>query len=167
MAGAQERENFYNKCEGGQFGDISRGLSPEEYVLWVNKVVLSLIGRKHSEETRRKMSKSHTGKTYSYKTIEKMRINNTGSGNPMFGKEHSEETKMKISENNPLKKSIIMSLNGTETRFDKVVDCYSYLENHYGLSRCTTKKLLRINEPFHSKYKRLQVVNGLKVFYDE
>ena len=45
-------------------------------------------GRKHSEESLRKMSKS----------LRKMSKNNSGENNPLYGRKHSEETKRKMSE---------------------------------------------------------------------
>lgn len=49
-----------------------------------------LYGKHHSEESKLKMSKSHTGKKLSKKTKEKLRIAN-------IGRLHSEESKLKIS----------------------------------------------------------------------
>ena len=167
MAGAQERDDFYNICEGGQFGDISKGLSPEEYEIWLNHLSIAITGRKHSEETKRKISESHMGKTYSDETIEKMRANNTGSGNPMYGKKHSVKTKEMMSLNSKCKKSVAISVSGEEKTFDKVTDCYEYLEKKYNLSRGTTKKLLRTNKPFNSHYSKFKHINGLRVFYVE
>ena len=54
-------------------------------------------GYEHSEEAKRKMSKSHKGKhTGELNSMFGMK----GELNPMFGKQHSEETKKKISETN-------------------------------------------------------------------
>lgn len=57
--------------------------------------------QKHlSEETKKKLSDSHKGKTVSDETRRKMSESQKGDKNPMFGKHHTEETKKKISENN-------------------------------------------------------------------
>jgi len=48
-------------------------------------------GRKHSEETRQKISNAHNGKTHHC-------LGRTGESHPMFGKKHSDEARLKISE---------------------------------------------------------------------
>ena len=49
-----------------------------------------------SEETKKKLSLAHTGKTISVETRKKHSKNNIGSGNPMYGKKHLSSTIMKI-----------------------------------------------------------------------
>lgn len=66
---------------------------------------------KHSEETKKKISKANKGKLRSEETIEKIRKNRkgkcTGENNGMYGKQHSEESinkmrEVKKGENNPM-----------------------------------------------------------------
>ena len=72
-------------------------------------------GRKHSEETKRKIGQAHLGNKYclglspSEETREKLRIANTG-------KKHSEETKRKISEFNKGNKYCLGRVVSEETR---------------------------------------------------
>ena len=54
------------------------------------------LGMKHSEETKRKMSKVRTGKRASAETRKKM----SGTNNYMYGKTHTEEARKKISDAN-------------------------------------------------------------------
>ena len=51
---------------------------------------------KKTEETKKKMSKSLTGRTLSEEHKKKMSEAKTGEKHPMFGKHHSEETKKKM-----------------------------------------------------------------------
>jgi hypothetical protein len=73
-----------------------------------------MFGRKHSDETKRKMVEARKGYKHSEETLEKMRQSaqgkHCGEKNAMFGKKQSDETKLKISlaniglhggENNP------------------------------------------------------------------
>ena len=62
-------------------------------------------GRKHSEETKDKISKSLTGenhnfygKTHTKETKQKMSEIKKGEKNPFYGRKHSEETKQKMKE---------------------------------------------------------------------
>ena len=56
------------------------------------------VGGKLSKETVRKISSSLIGKTHSDETKRKMSVSRTGKRNGMYGKEMSESTKNKISE---------------------------------------------------------------------
>ena len=55
-------------------------------------------GKHLSEETRKKISKSHQGKRLSEETKRKMSLSRSGPKNPNYGKRMSEETKKKLSE---------------------------------------------------------------------
>lgn len=70
-----------------------------------------MYGKKHSAETRQKMSNAHTGKqagekhpnygkALSAETRRKLSIATKGKNNPNYGKTHSKETRRKISESN-------------------------------------------------------------------
>jgi group I intron endonuclease len=58
----------------------------------------SLKGRKLSNESKIKMSKSHIGKPLSKYHISKISISQTGKPSHMLGHTHSEETKIKMTE---------------------------------------------------------------------
>lgn len=55
------------------------------------------IGRKHTEETKKKMSKSHKGILFSKEHIKKLSLSHKGKPSSFHGKHHSEETKIMIS----------------------------------------------------------------------
>lgn len=57
-----------------------------------------MYGKKHTEETKQKLRKASTGKHPSNETKIKMSKSHSGENNVMFGKKHSEETKRKISD---------------------------------------------------------------------
>ena len=81
-----ENECYYNRkaCE-------LIFLTPEEHKSLHSK------GKKHSEETRRKISESHKGKILSEET--KRKLSEANKGNTYHkGKKHSEETRIKMSE---------------------------------------------------------------------
>ena len=55
-------------------------------------------GKKHSEETKKKMSITHTGTTLSEETKKKMSLKQNGKGNAFYNKKHSEISIEKMSE---------------------------------------------------------------------
>ena len=54
------------------------------------------LNKRFSEETRKKMSIGHKGKTRPEETKKKISIANIGKNNPMYGKHHSQETLKKM-----------------------------------------------------------------------
>ena len=58
---------------------------------------MSLRGKHHSEETRKKISKSHIGKRHSEETKKKLSMARIGKSSWNKGKPMSEETRKKIS----------------------------------------------------------------------
>ena len=106
--------NGYNLTKGGDglipCEEIRRKMSQNHYDCSGEKH--PMFGKKHSEETKKKMSASKKGlqsgeknpmfgKHHSEETKKKMSASKKGlqygEKNPMFGKHHSEETKKKIS----------------------------------------------------------------------
>lgn len=162
---AQKSEEFYNISEGGDWGDVSRGMTKEEKISWGNKIREHHIGTKHSEETKRKISEARKGVVFSKETINKMRINNAGKNNPMYGKSHSSETKEKMSQNNAMNKAVIMSLNGEEREFPSLKKCFEFLNKTYNISIGTVKTIIKEGKPYQSKIKRLNPLNGLELKY--
>lgn len=64
---------------------------------------LHTTGRRHSEESRRKIGEAHKGKKFSEEHRRKLseaalRQHRVGENNPFYGKHHSEETRKKMSE---------------------------------------------------------------------
>ncbi len=102
----------YNLMEGGHDASSwNKGLSKEKQPFYnrkhtketKKKISMALTGRKLSEETKKKLSDINKGKIYSKEYKEKMsnilKGTRKGTDNSFFGKKHSEETKKKISEN--------------------------------------------------------------------
>jgi group I intron endonuclease len=95
----------------------------------------------YSEESRAKLSEYRKGKKHTEETKLKMSKARSGVNNCMYGKKHSTETRNKISQkkkgvriNN---KRVIEVIDGRV--FDSVSDCAS----HYGISQPTMSVLIR------------------------
>lgn len=160
---AQNSEMFYNISEGGDWGDISQGMTPEEYKAWGEKIRQHHIGTKQKEETKLKISRKHKGKVLSEKTRKKLSEINSGKNNPMYGKSHTPETIEKMNQKKYKKTKMI--LNHTELVFNSRNECADYLKENYDLSIGTVKKLLKTGEAFSSPYKRFEQLKGLKLMY--
>lgn len=81
----------YNISEGGDWGDISEGLSEEDNKRWRQNISKAcagkrngFYGRKHTEESRKLISEHHA--------------DFSGENHPIYGKHLSESTKRKIGE---------------------------------------------------------------------
>lgn len=64
------------------------------------KISASNTGKHHTEETRKKISEAHKGKTFSEEHLKKIVENRhtlKGDEHPLYGKPRSEETRIKIS----------------------------------------------------------------------
>jgi group I intron endonuclease len=87
-----EREDYYLKLLNPEY---NAALDPTE----------TMSGRKHSDESRKKISDAKTGennhmfgKNHSDETLKKLSDTKKGENNPMFGKKHTDETRKKISD---------------------------------------------------------------------
>lgn len=91
--------NGYNLTEGGDGGiccdEICRKISEAKKGKLIGEKN-PFYGKTHSEETRRKISKSLKGVKHSEESRRKMSESRSGEKNIMFGKHHSEETRRKI-----------------------------------------------------------------------
>lgn len=99
---SQDRKIGYNITGGGEWGDTFTNNPNKELIR--KHMSEKSKGRKHSEETKKKMSenmignKNHMfGRKYSKEHIKKLSEIKLGDKNPMYGKKQSEETKNKIS----------------------------------------------------------------------
>lgn len=160
---AQNSDMFYNISEGGDWGDISQGMTPEEYKRWGDRIRKHHIGTKKSDITKAKISKAHQGKTLSQETRAKLSELNKGKNNPMYGKTHSKETIDKMNQRKFKKTKMI--LNGQEIIFNSRNECADYLKENYNLSIGTVKTLLKTGEQFNSPYKRFEKLKGLQLIY--
>jgi len=73
-----------------------------------------MSGRKHSEESKTKISDAMTGKTLTDETKTKISDALTGENHPMFGKNHTEETKKIMSDTKKGEKNPMYGKNHTE-----------------------------------------------------
>ncbi len=97
-------ENGYNLMSGGSHGKHS--IETKQLISEKNKGNKAWLGKKHSKETKDKLSLSASKRTYHplekmtdedyWKYIQYLKESRTGDKNPMFGKEVTEETKNKL-----------------------------------------------------------------------
>lgn len=99
-------ENLLNLSEGGDSGSMPGGKrvwnSEMDFNEWRKKISESHKNRFISKEEREKIGEkcreTHLGRKRSDETKKKISDNKIGDKNPMFGKKHSEERKKQISE---------------------------------------------------------------------
>ncbi len=121
---------------------ISDSLSGEKHFNYGKKTWM--CGRKHSDETKKKMSEARKGKVPSNKGIkmsdevkEKISSKLSGKNHPNWNKKLSEKTKKKISENNIGKHNF----NHTKETKDKISKNHARVNLNKKLSKETRKKM--------------------------
>ena len=144
--------------------NIREYMTKDEYDNWRKNISNSLMGNKHTEETKEKMRLSALGRKLGEDTKEKLRQCNMGEKNPMYGRLHTEESKNLIGKSHEKKVEVLFP-NGTLMEFDSRNKCADYFSNKYGISIYTIKKLLKTGEKLNSKYKKFQDVNGVLMYY--
>lgn len=151
----------YNVAEGG-YGNPYIGKTEEE----LNKIKQKMkdnhadingsnnpmYGKKHSKESKRKMSEKATGRKCSDETRQIMSKSQKGEKNNFYGKHHSEDTKQKLSEankgkNSPQSKKIAQY--DKQINLIKIYDSIRQAEretgvDHSSISRCCKGKLKSI-----------------------
>lgn len=117
-------------------------------------------GWHHSDEAKRKIGEANRNRIVSKETRLKMSIS---ARKRMTGKKHSEETKRKIGEASKVK--VAITLNEKTTEFNSVSECAIYLKEKFNLSSGTLKLLLRNGHSFEPKQARHQDAKGLTIKY--
>lgn len=90
----------YNLTRGGEGLYKSSVSTTEKRKRLYSGENASFYGRKHTEETKKRMSESAIGRVTSEETKKKISMAKSGDKNPLLGTHHSEETNKKISESN-------------------------------------------------------------------
>lgn len=100
----------YNISEGGEGGDPTKGMSPEQYAQWINNLSESHKGYVHSEEWKQKMSERFKG------------TNNPAYGRPgsNTGKKFTDSHRTKISN----------ALKGVK-QGSRSMNCYDLFDGEY------------------------------------
>jgi group I intron endonuclease len=176
-----EREQFYIDL-----------LNPS---LNINKIAGSMLGYKHTEETKLKMrGKYHTeetklkislslkgnknsmfGKTFTDETRLKMSISKKGINHPMFNKYHTEETKKKISESIKLYNKFNSNNNNNNIKI-KIFDILGNLIKefssiraaaiHFKVSHSTISKVLSRNLLYYGFIFKSEIKDNKMGVYD-
>lgn len=112
---SNEPEYGYNLSSGGEFGGTGHTLSAEAR----QKLSESKRGEKHylygkrvPEETRRKMSEAHKGKTHTDEQRRRNSESQRGEKNHNYGKQAPEETRQKMSESHRKYTVVQMDMDG-------------------------------------------------------
>ena len=117
-------KNGYNQSEGFEGSTLQKYSKERLEKMRVNMLGNTIWeGRKHTEETKSRISKGNKGKKVSLKSRQKMSEARKGNflkeDNPFYGKEHTEETKSKIRKKNG--KPIICI--ETSIKYDSINQC--------------------------------------------
>jgi len=137
--GAREYERLKIKFSKNQTGDKNHRYGKKPWNTGLPKELQGFYGhqgcmrgKKHSKETREKISEAGKGKIHSKKTIEKIRQANLGEKNPMYGKIVSKETKRKISKANKGKNNPMYGKSGKLAPcFGRVGDKHPMFGKHH------------------------------------
>lgn len=165
---AQESSMFYNISCGGDWGDITKGMSPQERKEWGEKISKANTGKKRTVEQRNNISKSLKGKPrkLSQEAIDKRK----GSGNHKYGKTWSNEERQMLSDHSTTKRKIKAILHEEVLFFDSVKQCYEYFHEKYSISKFLIKKILKEEKPYVlngacKTQETVKKIEGLELMY--
>jgi hypothetical protein len=108
----------------------------------------SMYGKKHSKETKKKMSEWHTGRTRSKETKKKMSECQKGEKGYWYGKKFTEEHKRKISEGN---KGRILSEENKQKLLEANLGKKLTEEHKRKISESNKEKRIGEKNPFYGK----------------
>lgn len=170
-----EDDFHYNLTPGGDFNPMknpeiaakkSKAMSGKNNPMYGKRDKESpRFGRKHTSETKEKMSKAHKGKKLSEETKEKMSKAKSGENNPMFGKRHSEDARKKMSKAHSGKNHYFYGKKLSEEHRKKLSEAHkdkklseehkknlSKAHNTTGYFRVSTRKCPKCKQNFHYVY---------------
>lgn len=173
---AVNSDNYYNITYGGEGGDTRCQLSKEERSLVMQGENNPMYGKHHSEETKKKMSESHKGKTLEPFTEEhKTKISESNKGKNKGripwnkGVAYDEEYKKKLSEihmgkkgtrngminSEEHRKKISEARKGKKIKTSEWVECKIIFADGKEISYNSLKELARENDISYSLAKTL------------
>lgn len=141
-------KNTYNCKIGGIGGDTYKYKREEDLNKIIEKISNKLkgnknpfYGKKHSEESKKKISESLKNRIISDITKRKLSESNSGNKNPFYGKKHTEESKKKMSESS---KGFIPHNKG-KSKYDNIEnDIIEFINN--GFSNKDIMKIFNISK---------------------
>ena len=167
---AQEDPMFYNISSGGDWGDISRGMSPNELKEWGNKISQANTGKKRTSEQKKHISDALKGKPrhLTDEAINKRK----GTGNHRYGKTWSEEERKMLRDNSTTKRKVKAIFNEEVLIFNSVRECYEYFHEKYSISKFLIKKILKERKPYVlngncKNQNNVKKIEGLELMYEE
>lgn len=158
----------YNISEGGDWGDVSQGMTPEQYESWVSKVSTSLKGRMvdyrwlnngireirvPQELIKQYLEEGYRlGKLDSFKSKRSEQMQ--GENNSFYGRNHSETTKARMSESH-LGLITLHDSNDNEIRVSSyLIDSYlvkGWLIGESSKHRNSKSNRMKVNNPMKGK----------------
>ena len=167
---AQEDPMFYNISSGGDWGDISKGMSPDELKEWGQKISQANTGKKRTYDQKKHISDALKGKprNLSEEAINKRK----GSGNHRYGKKWSEEDRKMLREHSTTKRKVKAIFNKDVLTFNSVQECYEYFHDQYLISKFLIKKILKEGKPYVlngncKTQDNVKKIEGLELMYEE
>ena len=177
----------YNCALGGEGGNTRAGKTPEEKREISKKQSEAMkgkysgenaywYGKRHSEETKEKMSEAQSGenhpkgmlgKHHSDETKQKMSETKKGENHPFYGKKHSEKSKRKISEankgeNNPRLGSLIVQVDKLTNKVVSVK--YNFEFGEMGFNKGSISSCCRGKEKTHKGYRWFYLEDYIQQF---
>ena len=148
----------------GQFEDKQEALNVEEMFIWLfdstndgyNTSSYGGSSYKRTDETKRKISESRIGITFSEEHKKKISESLSGEKSPNFGKHLSEETKRKMSENRPSKAVIQLSKDGEFiAEYQSIIEAERHTGCYHGNICACCKGRLKSCGRYIWKYKEI------------
>lgn len=163
---SEKKKGKYTGEKNPMYGkDVTKFMDKESILKWKQNIGASHRGMKRSESTKQKISMALTGRTFSEEHKKHLSESRTGKGNHRYGIKLDDKQKDLLRKAR-IKKTIFV-LNEEYKEFDSRNECIDYVIQTYGVSMWFCKQLIKTGKAYKATQKKHIPLNGMRIYYKD